>query len=46
MCSLDTGQQHFLIDLIPPPQPIPKATQIKCNEGDNRLAITLAMDQC
>ena len=39
MFSLMNYQQCFLMDLLPPPPPIPKATQIECDEGENKLSL-------
>ena len=36
-------QHCFLVELLPPPQPIPKATQIQCYKGDSRLVLRLAI---
>ena len=43
MHSLAKDQLCFLTDLLPPSPPIPKATQIQCDEGDNKLALRLAI---
>ena len=39
------NKQCFLTDLLPPPPPIPNVTQrcVECDEGDNRLALWLAI---
>ena len=43
MHLLTKDQQCFLVYLLVLPPPIPKATQIQCDEGDSRLALTIAI---
>ena len=41
MYLLANDHQYFYVDLLSPPQAIPKATVIQQDEGDSRLALTL-----
>ena len=43
MHSLAKDDQCFLVDLLPPPPPIPKAIQIQCDDGDRRLPLSVAI---
>ena len=39
MYYLAKDQQCFLVDLLPMSPPMPKATQIQCDEGNSRIPI-------
>ena len=43
MCSFIKDQKCFLMDLLQPPPPTPRAMQIQHEEGDSKLALRLAI---